>query len=189
MAMLRNGDTDPNTGDPAVIDEARDAVQQILNELQGKLTINGAYAKLPEGEYTVAQAWSGDMVGAQWYLPKGTGPEILGYWYPDNNIGLIGNDTITIPSTSQNPRLAHEFINFMLDSKYGYENFKDYVGYQPPFTTIDPDQLISDGVVPEGLNRAVVTEEMFKKGYVQGQLTAEVEDLWLDAWNQIQAGG
>ena len=189
MAMIRNGDLDPNSGDPAVIDAARDAIKEILNDLQGKLTINGAYAKIPEGEYTVAQAWSGDMVGAKYYLPKGTGEEILGFWYPDDNVGLIGNDTITIPSTSQNPRLAHEFINFLLDEKYGYENFKDYVGYQPPFTTIQPDKLISDGVVPEGLSSAVVTEEMFTKGYVQGQLTPDVEDLWLDAWNQIQAGG
>jgi spermidine/putrescine transport system substrate-binding protein len=189
MAMIRNGDLDPNSGDPVVIDKARDAIKQILGDLQGKLTINGAYAKLPEGEYTVAQAWSGDMVGAKYYLPEGTGEEILGFWYPDGNVGLIGNDTIVIPSTSQNPRLAHEFINFMLDSKYGFENFAGYVGYQPPFTTIKPGQLVADGVVPEGLTRAVVTEEMFTKGYVQGQLDAEVEDMWLDAWNQIQAGG
>ena len=90
------------------------------------------------------------MVGAKYYLPKGTGTRSWAIGTPMTTVGLIGNDTITIPSTSQNPRLAHEFINFMLDKKYGYENFKDYVGYQPPFTTIQPDKLISDGVVPEG---------------------------------------
>ena len=40
----------------------------------------------------------------------------------------------------------------------------------------------------QNLNRAVVTEEMFTKAYVQGQLSADVDDLWLDAWDQIQAG-
>lgn len=189
MAMIRNGDLDPNSSDPVVIDNARDAILEILSDLQGKLTINGAYAKLPEGEYTVAQAWSGDMVGAKYYLPKGTGVDVLGYWYPDDNVGLIGNDTIVVPTGSSNPRLAHEFLNFMLDAKYGYENFAGYVGYQPPFTTIKPEDLISDGVVPEGLKKAVVTEEMFTKGYVQGQLPSDVDDLWLNAWDQIQAGG
>ncbi len=159
-----------------------------MGPLQGRITINGAYDKLPEGVFTVAQAWSGDMVGAKWYLPPGTGPEVLGYWYPDDNRGLIGNDTMVIPTTSENPRLAHEFLNFLLDAKHGFDNFAGYVGYQPPFTTIQPDQLIADGVVPEGLGRAIVTEEMFKKAYVQGQLSPEVDDLWLDGWNQIQAG-
>ena len=50
MAMLRNGDIDPNTGDPAVIDRARRRSSEILDDLQGKLTINGTYAKLPEDE-------------------------------------------------------------------------------------------------------------------------------------------
>ncbi len=188
MAMLRNGDTDPNSGDPAVIDRAREAVSEIVGPLGGKLTINGTYAKLPEDEYWVSQSWSGDIVGAKWYLPKGTGTEVLGYWYPDDNKGLIGNDTIAIPTTAQNPRLAHEFLNFMLDKKWGYQNFVNYNGYQPPFTTIQPDALISDGVVPKALSRAVVTEEMFSTAYVQGQLQSEVDDLWLDAWDQIQAG-
>jgi spermidine/putrescine transport system substrate-binding protein len=189
MALIRNGDMDPNTGDPAQIDKAKDAIEQLIDEYGAKLTINGTYAKLPEDEVWVSQAWSGDIVGAQFYLPKGTGTEVLGYWYPDNNVGLIGNDTIVIPKEAQNPVLAHAFLNFLLDKKWGYENFAKWNGYQPPFTTIQPDDLISDGVVPEGLSRAVVTEEMFTKGLVQGQLTADVDDLWLDAWNQIQAGG
>jgi spermidine/putrescine transport system substrate-binding protein len=188
MAMLRNGDLDPNSGDPAVIDRAREAVSEIVGPLQGKLTINGTYAKLPEDEYYVTQAWSGDIVGAQFYLPRGTGTDVLGFWYPDDNKGLIGNDTMVIPTTAQNPRLAHEFLNFFLDKKWGYENFVNYNGYQPPFTTIEPDTLIADGVVPESLNRAVVTEEMFTNAYVQGQLSADVDDMWLDAWDQIQAG-
>ncbi len=189
MAMVRNGDTDPNTGDPVVIDAAKNAILEILNDLNGRLTINGAFAKLPEGEFTVAQSWSGDMVGAQWYLPKGTGTEVLGFWYPDDRVGLIGNDTIVIPTTATNPRLAHEFLNFFLDAKWGFVNFSDWNGYQPPFTTIDPESLVADGVVPEGVADGVVTEEMFLDGLVQGELEPEVDQLWLDAWNEIQAGG
>ena len=63
----------------------------------------------------MAQSWSGDIVGAKWYLPKGTSEDVLGYWYPDDKVGLIGNDCIVIPTTAQSPRLAHEFLNFFLD--------------------------------------------------------------------------
>ncbi|MDH4111758.1 MAG: spermidine/putrescine ABC transporter substrate-binding protein [Actinomycetota bacterium] len=189
MALVRNGVMDPNTGDPASITAAKDSILEIINDLDGQLRINGTFAKLPEGEFTVSQSWSGDIVGAKWYLPKGTGEDVLGYWYPEGEPGLIGNDTIVIPTTAQSPRLAHEFLNFFLDEQWGYTNFADWNGYQPPFTTIDPDSLIADGVVAPQLNKAVVTEEMFTTGLVQSQLAPEVDQLWLDAWSEIQAGG
>ncbi len=189
MALIRNGNLDPNTGDAAAITAAKDAILEIVNELDGALRINGTYAKLPEGEFTVSQAWSGDIVGAKEYLPEGTSWDVLGYWYPDDQPGLISNDTIVIPTTAQSPRLAHEFLNFFLDEKWGYENFAGWNGYQPPFTTIDPEALIADEVMPPALSRAVVTEEMFTTGLIQNQLSPEVDKLWLDAWSAIQAGG
>jgi spermidine/putrescine transport system substrate-binding protein len=189
MAILRNGGTNPDSGDPAEVAAAADSILQILNDLDGRLTINGAYAKLPEGEFKVAQSWSGDIVGGQWYLPKGTEVDVLGYWFPEDNKGLIGNDTITIPKTATNPRLAHEFLNFFLDAEAGYTNFADWNGYQPPFTTIDPDSLVSDGVVPPALASAVVTEDMFTQGYIQSELPPEVDQIWADEWARVQAGG
>jgi hypothetical protein len=30
---------------------------------------------------------------------------------------------------------------------------------------------------------------MFTKGLIQGELSPEVDQKWLDAWNEIQAGG
>jgi spermidine/putrescine transport system substrate-binding protein len=187
--LLRNGVLDPNTDDAAAIAAAKDAIIEMINENDARLTINGTYSKLPEGEFSVSQAWSGDIVGAKWYLPKGTGEDVLGYWYPPDHKGLIGNDTITIPMTAEHPRLAHEFLNFMLDEQWGYLNFVDWNGYQPPMTSIDPDRLVSEGVVPETLPMAVVEEDMFQLAYVQGELSAEADKLWLDAWAEIQAGG
>jgi spermidine/putrescine transport system substrate-binding protein len=190
MMMLRNGDTDMNTDDLAVIDAAKDLVLAMINENDARLTINGTYSKLPEGEFTVSQAWSGDIVGAQWYLPKGTTTEVLGYWYPPDKKGLIGNDTITIPTAAASPRLAHEFLNFLLDAEWGYINFRDWNGYQPPMTSIVPDRLIDEGIVPETLPLAVLGEENFSLGYFNGtELTPEADALWLGAWSEIQAGG
>ena len=187
--LLRNSVTDPDTGDPAAIDAAKQAILDMIHQNEARLTINGTYAKLPEGEFTISQSWSGDIVGAQFYLPKGTPESILGYWYPEDKKGLIGNDTIAIPKTAASPRLAHEFLNFFLDEKWGYENFAQWNGYQPPFTSIDPSRLIADGVVPPTLSSAVLDQSNFTTGYIQSELTADVDQLWQDAWSEIQAGG
>lgn len=189
MMLFRNGVFDANSDDPAAIDAAKDAIIELIAENEARLTINGAYAKLPEGEFSVAQAWSGDMVGAKWYLPRDTPVDVLGYWYPQDKRGLIGNDTIAIPATAEHPRLAHEFLNFFLDEHWGYVNFAEWNGYQPPMTSIVPERLLDEGVVPEALSLAVLGEENFTLGYVQGELTAEADALWLDAWSEIQAGG
>ena len=188
ITILRNGSLDVNTGDPALIDAAKEAILQTINDNRARLTINGVYAKIPAGDFTVAESWSGDIVGAQWYLPKGTGTDVLGFWRPETGKTMIGNDLLAIPTAAQNPRLAHEFINFMLDDKVGYENFINWNGYQPPFTSIDPEKLIADGVVPDTLASAVVTEDMFKKDLTPYELTPTVDQLWLDAWTEIKAG-
>jgi spermidine/putrescine transport system substrate-binding protein len=189
MMLLRDGDTDPNSDDATAIGKAKDAILDMINANGARLTINGTYAKLPEGEFTVSQAWSGDIVGAKYYLPKGTPEDVLGYWYPEDKKGLVGNDTIVIPKGATSPRLAHEFLNFFLDEHWGYQNFADWNGYQPPFTSIVPDKLVSDGVVLPALSSAVVNEKSFTTGYIQGELSADTDALWLDAWNEIQAGG
>jgi spermidine/putrescine transport system substrate-binding protein len=188
VAILRNGSLDVNSGDPATITAAKEAILQTINDNQARLTINGVYAKLPAGDYTVAEAWSGDIVGAQWYLPKGTGTDVLGYWRPEPGKTMISNDTLAIPTAATNPRLAHEFINFFLDEKHGYDNFVNWNGYQPPFTSIDPQTLIDKGVVPATLSDAVVTEEMFKQDLTPVELVPEVDQMWLDAWTEIKAG-
>jgi spermidine/putrescine transport system substrate-binding protein len=188
ITILRNGSLDVNTSDPALIDAAKQSIIETIDENQALLTINGVYAKLPAGDFTVAEAWSGDIVGAQWYLANGITVDNLGYWLPPEGETMIGNDLLAIPTSSANPRLAHEFINFMLDEKNGYDNFVNWNGYQPPFTTIDPDTLVQDKIVPKNLAPAVVTEDMFKKDLTPYELEPPVEQMWLDAWTEIKAG-
>jgi spermidine/putrescine transport system substrate-binding protein len=188
VAILRNGSLDVNSGDPELIEAAKVSILEAVNDYEARLTINGVYAKLPAGEFTVGEAWSGDIVGAQWYLPQGTGTEVLGYWRPAPGETMISNDLLAVPAGANNPRLAHEFINFMLDEKHGTDNFVNWNGYQPPFTSIEPDALIDQGVVPENLADAVVTEEMFKLDLTPVELAPEVETIWLDAWTEIKAG-
>ncbi|HET8525386.1 MAG TPA: spermidine/putrescine ABC transporter substrate-binding protein [Actinomycetota bacterium] len=189
MMLLRDGTLDPNSSDPAAIGKAKDAILEMINGNGARLTINGSYVKLPEGEFSVAESWSGDIVAAKYYLAKGTPEDVLGYWYPEDKKGLVGNDTIVIPKAAKSPRLAHEFLNLFLDKHWGYVNFAEWNGYQPPFTSIVPDRLVSEGVIPQTLASAVLDEKNFTTGYIQGELSPDTDALWLDAWNEIQAGG
>ena len=73
MVLLRNGITDINTTDaeptsPMISDAARPSCSR---RPQPKVTIT-MYNDLPAGQLGLCQMWSGDVVNAQYYLPKGT---------------------------------------------------------------------------------------------------------------------
>ena len=95
---------------------------------------------------------------------------------------------IAIPKSAKHPVLAHHFLNYLLDEKHGYDNFANYVGYQPPFVKLTPDRLVSDGVVPPNLKTAIVRESDFDRGYQQTELTPTGQTLWQNAWAEFIAG-
>ena len=189
MALLRNGVSDVNTADGADIAKAKDDILDLIDKTNAQLTINGVYVKMPQDEFWVGSSWSGDIANAYVYnLPKGTPGSVLGFWYPEGGGGMIGNDNIVIPTSGQNPRLAHEFINFMLDKDISFRNFVDFNGYQTPLKSIDPNTLVPD-VLPENLTEAVVEPKYFDDGHFLLALTPAANSLWTAAWDEIKAGG
>ena len=184
--LLKNGITDVNTEDP-------DHLELATKELKSLYAVNvkvstDDYTNLPEGRAWVHQMWSGSAVSAQYYLPKGTGTEALGFWFPPDGGGSIGNDMLGIPRSAKNPVLAHHFLNYLLDEKHGYDNFVNFVGYQPPFVTLDPDRLVTDEVVPSNLKTAVVRESDFDTGYFGLELSPSGQTLWQNEWAKFKAG-
>ena len=186
--LLKNGITDINTEDPEHIQLAKDELESLSRSVNVKLSTND-YTNLPEDRAWVHQMWSGSAISAQWYLPEGTGAEALGFWFPEDGGGTIGNDNVAIPKAAKNPVLAHHFLNYLLDEKHGYDNFSNYVGYQPPFTKLNPDRLIADGVVPANLKTAIVRESDFDKGYFLTELSPTGQTAWQNAWAEFKAGG
>ena len=185
--LLKNGIEDINTEDPADIDVAKNDLIEMVNTVDPRFSINGAYAKLPQGVFDVHQAWSGDMIGAQYYTGNGITPEDLGYWFPEQGGGVINNDLMSIPSTAKNPVLAHLFLDFTLDAKHGLENFS-WVGYQPPLKSMEADTLVADGYVPESVENAVVLQEQFDTNIRGLALSPQGDELWLAAWEEISSG-
>jgi spermidine/putrescine transport system substrate-binding protein len=185
--LLKNGITDTNTENPDDLELAKNELKSLTPAVNVKLSTDD-YTNVPEGRAWVHQMWSGSAVAAQWYLPEGTGPEVLGFWYPPDGVGLIGSDMIAVLRSAKNPVLAHHFLNYLLDEKHGYDNFAQFNGYQPPFITINPDRLVSDGVVPKNLTTAVVRESDFVNGNQPLELSPDGQALWQNAWAEFKAG-
>lgn len=202
-ALLKNGITDINTGRQQDLDVARDDLLAMIDLVNPRATINGSYKLLPRGDFDVHVSWSGDIVAGWGYVNTYTREEYekLGYWFPEDRRGNVDNDCIAIPANAPHPRLAHEFINFMLDFTNAMDNFS-WVGYQPPQNQADVSSLTSD----EGLYSqisgwaepaeyvlpwmpdAVVRKEDFDVGFRQAPLAPEVDDRWHEVWQQFKAG-
>jgi spermidine/putrescine transport system substrate-binding protein len=187
LALLRKGETDVNTEDPALIDAAKADLLDLISAVNVKVSTED-YSKVPEGVAPVHQAWSGSMIAAQWYLPEGVGTEQLGFWFPSDGRGPIGSDQMAVLRAAKNPVLAHHFLDFMLDEKNAYDNFAQFVGYQPPLTSLDPDRLVADEVVPPSLRGAVVRESDFQAGLQELELSPDGQVLWQNAWAEFKAG-
>jgi spermidine/putrescine transport system substrate-binding protein len=186
-AMTNGTIPDLNTEDPAVVAKAGKDLDQLTDICNIKVTITD-YQTLAEGTMYLHHSWSGDLLsGAISYLPPGTPPEVLSYWWPGAN-GVVQNDFMCIPKGAGNPVLAHEFLNYMLDEGIAYENFVNWNGYVPPQKGVDADALISEGVIPETLADAVVRPDEFLANQELLQLTVEGEREWDNAWSQFKAG-
>jgi spermidine/putrescine transport system substrate-binding protein len=190
MALLRKGNLDINTEDPALIDQAVADLKQLFDICNVKVS-QSPYQSIPEGSRWLNQAWSGDMIaGYIYYLPKGTPPTALAFWKDVKGKVPVQNDCFAICSTTKKPVLSHLFLNYLLDNGVAYENFVDFNGYQPPLNEIDPESLVKDGVVPENLANSVLTNEDLGPDSLQySTLTAKGQQLWEDGYSDFTAGG
>ena len=186
MAILHAGGTDINTGDDAVLAKVRDDLAAMAKATRPQVTITD-YTAIPEGKLDISQAWSGDMIAAQGYLPQGTDASVLRYWFPTDGKGLVNNDLMVVLSGGKNPVLAHLFLDHLLDDAVAKENF-GFVGYQPPLNSLDPSRLVADGYAPQSLAAATVLPSYFETGYRSLELTPEAEAKWQDTWTRFKAG-
>lgn len=188
MSLLRNKlTTDINTDDPELVRKAKESLIELIDLVKIKYNVN-AYSEVPEGTATVHQAWSGDGIAGQYYLPKGETPEVLAYWRPEPSEYVVGSDNIAIPKSATKPVLAHLMINDLLDNDIALKNF-GWNGYQPPVTKLDADYLVEQGYIPENLMNAVIVPEDFSTGLTFYEVAPSAEALWRQAWAEFKAGG
>jgi len=190
MAMFRAGVTDVNTGDPATIDQAKSDIAEVVSATNARFH-HTDYTDVPDGKTWLHQSWSGNVGSAFYFLPEGDTAPTISYYWPGSTDGIPGNvdnDTIVLVRNSKAPVLAHLFIDFVLDARNAVTNYTTYSGYQAPMTSINPDELVGNKVVPEHLASTIVTEEQFGAGYRELELAPDVSAMWESAYQEIQAG-
>lgn len=187
LALLRGGNTDINTTDVDAINLAGEDLQRLVDTMNIKVNITG-YTDVPEGATHLAHTWSGDMLaGAASYLPEGTDASVLGWWFPADNNGPVGNDCLAVTSNAKNPVLAHLYINFLLDAAIAEENWY-WNGYLPPIKGLDAAYLVGQGLTPPNLEAAVLSDDVIANGLVFEPLDLETDRVWEAAWSRFTAG-
>jgi spermidine/putrescine transport system substrate-binding protein len=187
MVALRAGITDVNTDDPADLEVIGQGLTDLAQATSPKVTVS-MYNDLPAGQLGISQMWSGDIVNAQYYLPKGQSADILRYWFPPDGSGLVDNDLMVVLRGGNSPVLAHLFIQHMLDKENAIKNF-GFIGYQPPQKSLDTDRLVADGYLPSNLATAGVREEWFDTGARLLELSVANDAAWHQIWQKFKAGG
>ncbi len=186
MALVRNGVPDMNTHDEAAIIQAGESLGELIDLVNVKVA-PADYQRLAEGTSWVHYSWSGNINYAQYYLPKGVGPEVLGYYYAPEGGWEVSNDLFVLSSEAKNPVLAHHFINFLLDVENGLTNF-GYEGYQPPLVGVTESEWLEAGYIPDNLKTTIVTEQDFEQGQPVLTLPPEVDQIYQDVWAEFKAG-
>ncbi len=184
MALLRNGITDVNTGSQEHVDAARNALKELIDLVNLRFYTND-YQHIADGSVWLHQAWGGDMTAIGYYLPKGTPVTSVSYWWPEDGRGLMGNDTFAVLNGAPHPVLAHLFLDHLLDTETALLNM-EFTGYQQPLTEMTPERVVEEELVPENLTSAIVREDQFKKGFLQGPLSAEGMGIWETAWSEVK---
>ncbi|MFL5797794.1 MAG: spermidine/putrescine ABC transporter substrate-binding protein [Actinomycetota bacterium] len=185
MTLLRHGIFDLNTGSSKNLDLARRDLLD-LSQATNPLVNVDDYIDLPEAKVSITEAWSGDMVNAQYYGPKGFDTSVLRYWAMPTH-APVNNDLLAILRAGKNPVLAHLFLDYLLEFKNAMTNFS-WLGYQPPQTRVDADLLVKQQYIPENLRTAVVDESIWKTGTRELELSPAVDAAWHDVWSRFKAG-
>jgi spermidine/putrescine transport system substrate-binding protein len=186
LALMKNGIFNLNTTNPAQISAAGKALQQ-LSAMTNVHIDNNDYTEVPSGQIWIHHAWSGDIASAQSYMSKGVPVDVVGYWFPTDGKGPVGNDAIAILKNAQNPVLAHLLMNYLLDEQNALNNYS-YTGYMQPINGITPQRLVSEGLLPKTLMSTTVLPSYFRRGVMELQLPVPTDVLWQQAWQSVSHG-
>jgi spermidine/putrescine transport system substrate-binding protein len=186
LGLMKNGIFNLNTTSTSQIAAAAKSLQQ-LSSMTGVHIDNNDYTEVPSGQIWIHHAWSGDMAAAPAYLPKGVSPNVLGYWFPQDGKGPVGNDLITVLKGAKSPVLANLFLNYMLDLPNVLTNIS-FNGYMQPLTAVTPQRLVKEGLLPPNLMSTAVLPSYFRRGVMELQLPVPTDVQWQQAWQTVSHG-
>jgi len=185
LGLMKNGIFDLNTTNPGQIAASAKALEDLAH-LTNVHIDNNDYTEIPSGQIWIHHAWSGDIATAPSYMPKGTPVDVVGYWFPADGRGPVGNDLITVLRTAPNPVLAHLFQNFMLNLSNVLTNIS-FNGYMQPLNEVTPQRLVKEQLLPPSLMSTAVLPSFFRRGVMELQLPVTALSQWDQAWLQAKS--
>lgn len=161
-----------NTEDPDEINAAYEWLLQMNNTMSPVYVTDEVIDSMMNGYKDIAVVYSGD---ATVILDEN---EEMSFYMPEQGTN-IWCDAMVIPANAENPKLAHEFINYMLTYEAAFDN-TETVGYTSPNAEVFEEMTTSEDLYAENaayLPRSGYEEdEMFHDNQI---LMRELSRLWI----------
>ena len=161
-----------NTEDPNEINDAYEWLLQMNNTMSPVYVTDEVIDGMMNGYKDIAVVYSGD---AAVVLDEN---EDMSFYMPNQGTN-IWCDAMVIPANAENPKLAHEFINYMLTYEAAFDN-TETVGYTSPNAEVFEEMTTSEDLYVD--NAAYLPrsgydkDEMFHDNQV---LMRELSKLWI----------
>ena len=161
-----------NTDDPDEINAAYEWLLQMNNTMSPVYVTDEVIDGMMNGYKDIAVVYSGD---ATVILDEN---EDMSFYMPSQGTN-IWCDAMVIPKNAENPKLAHEFINYMLTYEAAFDN-TETVGYTSPNAEVFEEMTSSEDLYAENAaylpRSGYENDEMFHDNQT---LMRELSKLWI----------
>ena len=161
-----------NTEDPNEINDAYEWLLQMNNTMSPVYVTDEVIDGMMNGYKDIAVVYSGD---ATVILDEN---EDMSFYMPNQGTN-IWCDAMVIPKNAENPKLANEFINYMLTYEAAFDN-TETVGYTSPNAEVFEEMTTSEDLYAENAaylpRSGYEADEMFHDNQV---LMRELSKLWI----------
>lgn len=161
-----------NTEDPNEINDAYEWLLQMNNTMSPVYVTDEVIDGMMNGYKDIAVVYSGD---AAVVLDEN---EDMSFYMPSQGTN-IWCDVMVIPQNAENPKLAHEFINYMLTYEAAFDN-TETVGYTSPNAEVFEEMTSSEDLYAD--NAAYLPRSGYDKDEMfhdNQTLMRELSKLWI----------
>ena len=161
-----------NTEDPNEINDAYEWLLQMNNTMSPVYVTDEVIDGMMNGYKDIAVVYSGD---AAVVLDEN---EDMSFYMPSQGTN-IWCDAMVIPPNAENPKLAHEFINYMLTYEAAFDN-TETVGYTSPNAEVFEEMTSSEDLYAD--NAAYLPRSGYDKDEMfhdNQTLMRELSKLWI----------
>lgn len=161
-----------NTEDPNEINDAYEWLLQMNNTMSPVYVTDEVIDGMMNGYKDIAVVYSGD---AAVVLDEN---EDMSFYMPSQGTN-IWCDAMVIPQNAENPKLAHEFINYMLTYEAAFDN-TETVGYTSPNAEVFEEMTSSEDLYAD--NAAYLPRSGYDKDEMfhdNQTLMCELSKLWI----------